>query len=132
MRIIVPSNGDTLDSSLDSRFGRAAKFILFDTVSGRYESIDNARSENALEGEGIRAAEAVVRLGPQCVITRHCGPKAFRVLSAAGIMVFSTDATTVEDAIEKFRSGRLVATSSADLQGEWKCGNPSLPTVPSG
>lgn len=115
MRILATSTGESPDSSLDSRFGRAAKFVLFDTVSGRYESVDNARSENAPEGAGIQAAETVVRLGPQCVITRHCCPKAFRVLSTAGIMVFSTDATTVSDAIGKFRSGLLVATLSTDV-----------------
>jgi len=115
MKILVTSTGETLESPVDSRFGRAAKFILFDTVSGQYESIDNTLSMDAPQGAGIQGAETVARLGPQCVITGHCGPKAFRVLSAAGIMIFTTDATTVADAIEKFRAGRLVAALSADV-----------------
>lgn len=120
MKILVTSTGDTLDSPVDTRFGRSAKFILFDTVSGRYESIDNARGMNALQGAGIQAAETVARLGPQCVITGHCGPKAFRVLSAAGIMIFTTDAANVADALEKFRSGRLMEARSADVEGHWE------------
>jgi predicted Fe-Mo cluster-binding NifX family protein len=119
MKILVTSTGETLESLVDSRFGRAAKFILFDTVTGQYESIDNARSMNAPQGAGIQAAETVARLGPQCVITGHCGPKAFRVLSAAGIMIFNTDAINVAEALEKFRSGRLVQARSADVEGHW-------------
>lgn len=120
MKILVTSTGETLDSSLDSRFGRAAKFILFDTASGRYESIDNAQGVNAFQGAGIQAAETVARLGPQCVITGHCGPKAFRVLSAAGILIFTTDAANVAEALEKFRFGRLVEARNPDAEGHWE------------
>jgi len=119
MKILVTSTGETLESPIDSRFGRAAKFILFDTVSGQYESIDNARSMNAPQGAGIQAAETVARLGVQCVITGHCGPKAFRVLSAAGIRIFTSDAATVDEALAKFRSGQLVEARSADVEGRW-------------
>ncbi len=119
MKILVTSTGETLESPVDSRLGRAAKFILFDTVTSQYESIDNARNMNAPQGAGIQAAETVARLGPQCVITGHCGPKAFRVLSEAGIMIFTTDAINVSEALEKFRSGRLVEARYADVEGHW-------------
>lgn len=115
MKILVTSTGETLTSPFDFRFGRAAKFILFDTISGQYESIDNAQSMDTPQGAGIQGAETVARLGPQCVITGNCGPKAFRVLSAAGITVFITNAITVADAIERFRAGRLVAALSAEV-----------------
>ena len=119
MKILVTCTGETLESTVDSRFGRAAKFILFDTASGQYESIDNTQSMNAPQGAGIQAAETVARLGVQCVITGHCGPKAFRVLSAAGIMIFTTDAINVAEALEKFRSGQLVESRSADVERHW-------------
>jgi predicted Fe-Mo cluster-binding NifX family protein len=119
MKILVTSTGETLESPVDSRFGRAAKFILFDTVSGQYESIDNTQSMNASQGAGIQAAETVARLGSRCVITGHCGPKAFRVLSAAGIKIFTTDAATVAEALDKFRSGHLVESRNADVEGHW-------------
>ena len=119
MKILVTSTGETLASPVDSRFGRAAKFILFDTVSGQYESIDNTQSMNASQGAGIQAAETVARLGSRCVVTGHCGPKAFRVLSAAGIKIFTTDAATVAEALDKFRSGHLVESRNADVEGHW-------------
>jgi predicted Fe-Mo cluster-binding NifX family protein len=52
-------------------------------------------------------------------VTGHCGPKAFRVLAAAGIKVFNTDASTVGEALERFRRGSLVEATSADVDGHW-------------
>lgn len=123
MKIVVTSTGDTPEAPVDSRFGRAATFLVFDTESGRYESIANTRNVNAPQEAGIQAAEAAARVGARCVITGHCGPKAFRVLSAAGIRVFTTEARTVAEAVERFRAGALAETRSADVEGHWRARN---------
>ena len=62
--------------------------------------VDNTPNLNATQGAGIQAAESLARLGVETLITGHCGPKAFRVLSAAGIKVFNTDAPTVAGALQ--------------------------------
>ncbi len=41
MKIAVTSQGDTLDSQLDPRFGRAAFFIVVDTETLEFEAFDN-------------------------------------------------------------------------------------------
>jgi predicted Fe-Mo cluster-binding NifX family protein len=51
------------------------------------------------------------------VVTGHCGPKAFRVLSAAGVKVYNTDAPTVAEALDRFRAGKLVPADAADVEG---------------
>lgn len=119
MKIVVTATGETPESPVDSRFGRAATFLVFDTESGRYESIANTRNVTAPQGAGIQAAEAAARAGARCVITGHCGPKAFRVLNAAGIRVFTTEACTVAEAVERFRAGALAEARSADVEGHW-------------
>lgn len=43
----------------------------------------------------------------KALITGHCGPKAFRVLEAAAIKVFNTDAPTVAEALARWRAGEL-------------------------
>jgi predicted Fe-Mo cluster-binding NifX family protein len=119
MRIAISSRGDALDASVDPRFGRAAKFILFDTGTGAFEVSDNAQSLNAAQGAGIQAAETVSRLGAQAVITGHCGPKAFRTLQAAGIQVVIGAQGTVAEAVDAFRKGTLKPAESADVEGHW-------------
>jgi predicted Fe-Mo cluster-binding NifX family protein len=49
---------------LDSRFGRAAKFLIFDADSGTFEVVDNRQSLEAVQGAGIQAAETIARAGP--------------------------------------------------------------------
>ena len=117
MKIAFTTSGDDLGAPLDSRFGRAPKYIIYDMESGTFEVVDNEKNLNAAQGAGIQAAESVVRFGANCVVTGHCGPKAFRVLSAAGVKIYNTDAPTVAEALDRFRSGKLVPAQSADVEG---------------
>ena len=119
MKIAVTSQGNSLEDLVDPRFGRAMRFLVFDAETSKLQVVDNTRTLNTAQGAGIQAAETLSRLGVQAVITGHCGPKAFRVLSAAGIKVFSTDAPTVAEALDRFRSGKLTGVHSADVEGHW-------------
>jgi predicted Fe-Mo cluster-binding NifX family protein len=119
MKIAVTSQGNTVDDPVDPRFGRGSRFLVFDTEAGNLQVVDNRPSLNAAQGAGIQAAETLSRLGVQAVITGHCGPKAFRALSAAGIKIFNTDATTVAAALEQYLASRLTEAKVADVQGHW-------------
>lgn len=128
MKVAFTTAGSSPDSPLDARFGRAPGFLVFDVDNraaeltsaapvGQY--IDNHQSLNAAQGAGIQAAETAVRSGAQAVVTGHCGPKAFRVLSAAGVKVYNTDLPTVAAALEAFKTGKLKPAESADVEGHW-------------
>ena len=119
MKIAVTASGPNLNSPVDPRFGRAACFIIYDTETNTFESVDNTQNLNAAQGAGIQAAETVARQGVQSVITGHCGPKAFRVLSSAGIRIYTGAAGTVETAIREFSAGTLKEIQSADVGGHW-------------
>jgi len=119
MKIAFTTSGETPDAPLDSRFGRAAKFLLYDLESETFEVIDNQQNLNAAQGAGIQSAETVARLGAKSLVTGHCGPKAFRVLLAAGIKVYTTEAPTIAAALEEYRSGKLAEANSADVEGHW-------------
>src|SRR4030042_4033657 len=94
MKTVVSAPGQGLEAQVDPRFGRAAGFVLFDTQTREARNIDNRQSLNAAQGAGIQAAEAVSRLGAECLITGHCGPKAYRTLRAAGVKVYTGAAGT--------------------------------------
>ncbi|MBE0603084.1 MAG: dinitrogenase iron-molybdenum cofactor biosynthesis protein, partial [Deltaproteobacteria bacterium] len=53
------------------------------------------------------------------LVTGHCGPKAYKVLSAARIRIFASSAATVGEALELFRAEKLVEALSADVEGHW-------------
>lgn len=119
MKIAFSTSGDTLDAPLDVRFGRAPRFLIYDLARDTFEVVDNFQNLDATQGAGIQSAETVARQGAKALISGHCGPKAHRVLQAAGIRIYTSDAATVRDALESFRSGGLVESDSADVEGHW-------------
>lgn len=119
MIIVVSASGQTLDAQVDPRFGRAAFFVAVDSESGAFQAHENSQNLNAPQGAGIQSAETVSRLGAEVVITGHCGPKAFKTLSAAGIKVVVGAQGTVAEAIEAFKLGVLVPTDAPNVEGHW-------------
>lgn len=119
MKVAITSTGTDLSSPLDPRFGRAKYFLLVDTDSYAVTVQDNAVNLNAAQGAGVQAAEAVVRMGAEAVLTGNCGPKAFRVLEAAGTKVYLCEGGSVEEALQQFKAGTLQAASSANVEGHW-------------
>ena len=107
MKIVVSAKGGTPESEVDPRFGRAACFLVFDTESGVWQTVDNASAISAAHGAGIQSAETVCRLGADVVISEHVGPKAFTVLSAGGVKIYRGDARTALEAVDGFRRGQL-------------------------
>ncbi len=119
MKIAVSSQGARPDSMLDSRFGRARYFVVFDTDTGAFSAFDNGVNLNAAQGAGIQSGKRVVELGAGALITGHAGPKAFATLQAGGVSIYTGAAGTVADAIEQFKAGELTALESADVDGHW-------------
>jgi len=119
MKVVVTTQGQTLESPVDPRFGRAKYFLLVDTDTGGCSAHDNAQNLNAPQGAGIQAAQTVAQLNAEAVLTGHCGPKAFTTLQAANIAIYTGVSGTAKDAIELLKNGKLTRTAQADVQGHW-------------
>ena len=119
MKIALSTSGSDLSAALDTRFGRAPKFLVLNLENGEFEIIDNQQNLNAAQGAGIQSAETVIRSGAKALVSGHCGPNAFRVLSSAGVKVYNSDAATVAEAVEQFKQGKLKESGGADVQGHW-------------
>ena len=119
MKIAITTSGNDLHSALDQRFGRAPSFLIYDLEQKSFTVIDNQQNLSAVQGAGIQAAETIARQEVDVLLTGHCGPKAFRVLQAAGIKVYNTAAATVQEALDLFRQNKLKESESADVEGHW-------------
>lgn len=119
MKIVVTAQGPNRDSLVDPRFGRARSFVLADTESGAFTWHDNAQNLNSPQGAGIQSAQTVARLDAQAVLTGHVGPKAFAVLNAAQVAVYTGISGTVQEAIDGFKSGKFQPAPAADVEGHW-------------
>lgn len=119
MKVALTSRGNNLAAAMDSRFGRAANFLLWDSASGAVAVLENTQNLNLAQGAGIQSAMRVVENGAKAVITGHCGPKAFRVLQEAGVKVYLTQAKDGHEAIRLFKAGELKEADAADVEGHW-------------
>lgn len=119
MKLALTTSGVALDAPLDPRFGRAPRFIIYDLDAESFETLDNAQNLNAPQGAGIQAAQTIVQSGVEALITGNCGPKAFSVLQAAGVRVYTTDATTVAEALDSYRAGRLQPATAPNVESHW-------------
>ena len=119
MKIAVSASGPELSSPVDARFGRAPWFIIMDVESGVWEAAENKQNLQAAQGAGVQSAECVANRGVEAVLTGHCGPKAFRALSAAGMKVHTGVTGSVSDAVARFKAGELGAAEQADVEGHW-------------
>ena len=115
MKIVVTSLGETMDSPVDQRFGRARYFIVYDTDTGDWSAHDNKQNLQAAQGAGIQAGQAVIELGADALVTGHCGPKAFSTLAAGEVDVYNGATGAVKDAIAAFEKGDLIKAAGADV-----------------
>lgn len=113
MRIAVTTQGNDLGAQIDSRFGRAPKFLVLDTETMRFDVVANSQSLDLSQGAGIQSAQNVLAHKPDVVLTGNCGPKAFRVLKAAGIKVVTgAPADSPESLVRQYLSDSLVTEAS--------------------
>jgi predicted Fe-Mo cluster-binding NifX family protein len=119
MKLAITSEGESLQSSVDPRFGRAKFFIVMDTETQAVVAVSNTVNLNADQGAGIQAGKKIVELGVKSLITGHVGPKAFATLQAGDVEIYTGAAGTVAEAVEQFKAGKLKATQAADVEGHW-------------
>jgi predicted Fe-Mo cluster-binding NifX family protein len=113
MKIAITSMGAKLEDKVDPRFGRCHYFILFDTETNKFEAIENTGAQG-MGGVGIQSGQIMADKGVETVLTGNCGPNAFQTLQAAGIKVITGASGTVQEAIDKYKSGELKAISQAN------------------
>ena len=118
MKVAVTAAGKTPEDPVDQRLGRAQGFILFGEDDS-WQYVDNRPNVEALSGAGVQAAQDLADRGVAAVVTGHVGPKAYSVLSAAGIKVYIGASGTVKEAYEAYKAGRLQEAQEADRPGHW-------------
>lgn len=120
MKYVISVKEESVDAKVDSRFGRAQMFALYDSKSGECSWHPNTQNFQASQGAGIQTAQNVVNLGAEAVISGHCGPKAFMVLQAAGVKVYSIQGdVTLKEAVKQVEAGEVKEMKGADVEGHW-------------
>jgi len=115
MKIAITSTGQTLDSLVDERFGRAAYFLIAETETTDFSVIEN-KNVAAAGGAGISSAKSIIDAGAEAVVTGGCGPNAHRTLSAVGIKLYTGVEGTIAEAVKLFKDGKLTEATGPNVQ----------------
>ncbi|MGD0056905.1 MAG: NifB/NifX family molybdenum-iron cluster-binding protein [Methanomassiliicoccales archaeon] len=103
MRICVSSTGDTLDSDVDDEFGMCEYFIIIDPDTMEYQAILNEASHSPA-GTGHQAAQSVVDMKVDVVLTGFVGHHGLHILRSAGIKVATGFEGTVRSAVQRYKT----------------------------
>ena len=106
MKIMIPTNENTIDTTICPSFGRAPCFMMYDSETGTREFFTNEAADSA-GGAGIAAAQSIADREPDALLTPRCGENAAKVLLAAHIPVYKTSGDSLDDNIRSYLAGNL-------------------------
>jgi len=119
MKICFSATGKDKDSLLDTRFGRCPFFLVYDEEKKEWQMKEN-EGITAFRGAGVVAAQTVVDLGCQVVISGNMGPNAFRVLSAAGVKIYQGNSQKkVVENLKDYQAGKLNLFTAPPAGRQW-------------
>ena len=121
MKIAVTATGPGLDDHVDARFGRCAYFLIIDSETLAFETIENPNIA-AGGGAGIQSASLMAEKGVQVALTGNCGPNAFQVFGAAGIQVIVGVNGQVRDVVNKYKQGAFTSAPAPNVTSHFGMG----------
>jgi predicted Fe-Mo cluster-binding NifX family protein len=86
MKIAITSTGNTLESTIDQRFGRCAYFVVYDTENKAMEFIPNPNKELE-EGAGAASVQLIASRKVNKIVSGEFGLKIKELLDSLKIQM---------------------------------------------
>jgi len=101
MKIAIASQGNTLDSSIDPRFGRCSYYIIYETESKSFEIVPNPYKANE-DSAGKSAVQLMTSRGVQKIVAGEFGLKIKGLLDSLNIqlIIMKNNNRKVQEIIE--------------------------------
>lgn len=86
MKVAITSTGNSLESNLDSHFGRCSFFVIYDTAIHSVEFIPNPNKEK-IEGAGPASVQLIASRGAEKVVSGEFGAKVKSIFDSLKIQL---------------------------------------------
>ncbi|MGQ9846892.1 MAG: NifB/NifX family molybdenum-iron cluster-binding protein [Bacteroidales bacterium] len=86
MKVAITSTGNTLESTIDQRFGRCAYFVIYDTETKAIEFIPNP-NKDAEEGAGPASVQFIASHNVSKIVSGEFGMKIKSLLDSLKIQM---------------------------------------------
>ncbi len=124
MNVAVSAVSNDIKQQVNPVFGRCPGYVIA-KIEGKElketKFVKNPGAETGM-GAGIAAAQAVAGHSVQAVITGNVGPNAFAVLQQAGIKIYLTTGSSVEQALQQLAEGKLSEMPNSNVPGHFGIG----------
>ncbi len=87
-------------------FGRTPYFMIYNTETDSVEIVENPAAD-AESGAGPKAAQLVIDLETDVLITVRCGENAAEVMKAADIKIYKSEVTNAMENVKLFKENKL-------------------------
>jgi len=102
MKVLIATDGKTLESNVSKRFGKAEWYLIVDSDTNEIEQFPNLTI-----GDHHDIIPKAVDRGVSAVITGNVGPRSFELLSYHRLQIALARTMRAHDAIEWLKQGKL-------------------------
>ena len=106
MKIAIPVDDKSMETTICQSFGRTPYFLIYDTDSNEAVFLDNSAAASQV-GAGIKAAQNIIDSQVSVLLTPRCGENALELFNAADIKIYKTIGDSIMGNIEAFKAGKL-------------------------
>jgi len=110
MKIAFATNGENLKAKIALHFGRADKFLVYDTLKKFFKVYPNPE----VLGKEL-PPDFLNRIGVDTVITFSLGPMAFGKLKRFGIKTYKAKEGTISENIKLFEEEKISLLDKKDI-----------------
>ena len=109
MRIAFSTKGNSWDSSMDPRFGRAEMFLIYDEEKDALEEIDNKETDGMDHGVGPQTVKKMLSLSVDVIVTGNgAGEKALAILKKSNVKMYTgAGDMTLKEAYTAYKNDKL-------------------------
>ena len=111
MKILLATEGKTLESKIAKRFGEAPYYLIYDDETKETEARVNSGHDDNHSG-----LIDLVNEGVLVYIIGNTGPNAFNVLNERNAKLFLARGTIAKDALNSFLNNKLERLTKATLK----------------
>ena len=106
MLVAIPVEEKSLEAGVCISFGRTPYFMLYNLEKGEYSFVENSAA-NSQGGAGIKAAQKLVDLKVDKIITFRCGENAATVLKGGNIKLYKAKSVSIKENIQGIKDNSL-------------------------
>lgn len=106
MKIAMPVDEKSMETTVCQSFGRTPYFLIYDTELKESIFLDNSAAASQ-GGAGIKAAQTIVDNNVEALLTPRCGQNAADVIKSANIKIYKTINDSINDNINALNDGKL-------------------------